>query len=462
MRDHHDPRARQQRGSRVMYEVTGLDTAALENYHGLVDPCLLDEINLLGSKLRGVRIAHINATPAGGGVAELLQSLIPLYRDAGVDAHWLVLNGETPFFEVTKRLHNALQGARGSFTASDWETYHACNQANAADLSPDYDAIIVHDPQPAAIRHFVPQAAKRWIWRCHIDTSTSYKPAWDFLIDYTNTYDAAVFSMDTFVGPGLRCPRLDLMAPAINPFALKNAAMPLDEARRIVASFGVDLERPFISQVSRFDPWKDPLGVIECFKMLRQHHPHLQLVMLGNFAADDPEGSVMYERVLQAAEGVQDIHIITGLTDLVGPFQALSTVVLQKSTREGFGLTVTEAMWKGSTVVAGAVGGVRLQVVDKVSGFLIRSTRECAERVDYLLKHEAERKTMGQAGREHVRRNFLMPRLLRDELRLLHEVFDGRACPARGTMATRSLSNGTAVNGNGTYRDGMRNLDKVA
>ena len=269
---------------------------------------------------------------------------------------------------------------------------------------------------------FARQAAAHWVWRCHIDTSTPNAEVWRELSSLLEGFDAGVFSIADYVGPGLQLPRVSIIPPAIDPDSPKNRPMSREKAVKVVAKHGVDPSRPFIAQVSRFDPWKDPLGVVECFRQLRARNSDLQLVLLGNFADDDPEGAVIYEQVLKAIGNMADVHVITGLTDQVNPFQSLSQVVIQKSLREGFGLTVAEALWKRTPVVAGNVGGIRLQIEDGVSGYLVDSIEECAQRVDYLLNHEAERLTQGEAGREHVRSNFLTPRLLRDELALARDL----------------------------------------
>lgn len=405
-----------------MYAVQGLQTRSLSEYDDLLDGSLIKEIRALAESLKGVRVAHVNATQSGGGVAEIMHSIIPLYRDLGIDASWLVLDGEPDFFDVTKAMHNALQGQSHEFTEGEWDTYLRVNKENAEDLDGQFDVMFVHDPQPAAIRRFRPGAASKWIWRSHIDTSVPNTQAWNFIIEQVAGYDAAIFSLDDFVGSGLQVSHLAIMPPAIDPFVPKNRSYSEKAAREVVASHGVDINKPFVSQISRFDPWKDPIGVIECFRLLQPKFPDLQLCMLGNFASDDPEGAVMYEKVLEAAQGVDGVFVITGLTDLVGPFQALSEVVIQKSTREGFGLTVTEALWKGTPVVGGAVGGIRLQLSDGVGGFLVNSIGECADRVDYLLSNKQQRVELGESGREHVRRNFLIPRLLRDELKAATQV----------------------------------------
>ena len=407
-----------------MHTVDETGVHSLFHYAELLDHALLEELEWLAHQLKGMSIAHVNATAHGGGVAEILHSLLPLYHGLGIDASWLVLRGDDSFFNVTKQMHNCLQGGACGLTDADWDMHAAWNKYNAGFLTSSYDAIIVHDPQPAALREFVPGAAHKWVWRSHIDTSTPDPNAWASLSGLVHGFDAAVFSLPEFAGPGLNGLLIDVMPPAIDPFVPKNTPMPDHEALSIVARYGIDPQRPFITQVSRFDPWKDPLGVIECFRRLKPDYPELQLAMLGNFADDDPEGQVMYDKVVVAAQGTPDVHIVLGLTDLVGPFQQMSAVVLQKSLKEGFGLTATEALWKGTPVIAGNVGGLRLQVSNGVGGFLVDSIQECADRVDYLLNNNAERAALGAAGREHVRRNFLLPRLLRDEMRLLHNLLN--------------------------------------
>ena len=406
-----------------MLERIAVGTSAVEEYRAFTRNGVIDEIYELASDLKGARVAHINATANGGGVAEILRSLVPLYNDLGIETVWRVMEGSDPFFDVTKRMHNAMQGAKNGFTQEDWDIYLACNRDNAKALSDgEYDLVFIHDPQPAAIRQFAQGTAKHWVWRCHIDTSTPNPETWRFVSGMVNGYDAAVFSLPDFVGSGISVSDVAIIPPAIDPRAPKNVRMAEKQAAEVVAAHGVDPERPFISQISRFDPWKDPLGVIAVFEEVKRSHPELQLVLLGNFADDDPEGVVMYEKVVEAASGVADTHIITGLTDMVSPFQSMSRVVIQKSLREGFGLTVTEALWKGTPVVAGNVGGIRLQVMDGVGGFRVDSIAECAAKVDYLLSHEKDRVALGESGRENVRSNFLLPRLLRDELALIRRL----------------------------------------
>lgn len=415
-----------------MLDRTGATRPRPDGYANPAHDEVWEEVLALASDLRGARIAHVNATANGGGVAEILHSIVPMYRDLGIDCSWLVMQGDDQFFDVTKRLHNALQGAEASLSEADWDTYMACNRFNAGFLSSDYDVVFLHDPQPAAVLQFVDRGSTRWVWRCHIDTSAPNPSAWSRLTELVSAFDATVFSLADFVGPGLRDQRAWIIPPAIDANVPKNRPMDPRAAADFVASYGIDPLRPFISQISRFDPWKDPMGVLACFQLLKKEHPDLQLAMLGNYADDDPEGPVMFNQVLEAARDIPDVRIITDLTDMVNPFQSLSKVVLQKSVREGFGLTVTEALWKGTPVVGGNVGGIRLQLGKGIGGFLVDTIEECADKVDYLLTHEDERRAMGMSGREHVGRNFLLPRLLRDELDVARELVSSarEAAPA--------------------------------
>jgi len=393
---------------------------SLDKYRGVAEDALLDEIHTLAEKLVGARIAHVNATANGGGVSEILKSLVPLYRDLGIDATWHVMSGNMPFYEVTKRIHNSLQGADFHLAAEEWDVYLSNSRLNADALRGGFDVVFLHDPQTAGIPQFANGAASRWVWRSHIDTSTPNPNTWSQIKGFVGGVDAVVFSVSDFIDADIGIPQVSIMPPVIDPFVPKNRQIPKHEAEAVIAGHGVDPTRPFISQVSRFDPWKDPLGVIECFSRLKKRHEELQLVLLGNFADDDPEGVVMYEQVVKAAEEVPDTHIVTGLTDEVGPFQQESRVVLQKSLREGFGLTVAEALWKRTPVVGGNVGGIRLQLADGRGGFLVDSIDEAVEKVDFLLSQEDEGDALAESGHEWVRANYLVPRLLRDELALIN------------------------------------------
>jgi trehalose synthase len=306
---------------------------------------------------------------------------------------------------------------------SVWERY---NLSNAQSFEGEYDFVVVHDPQPAGLRHFHRNGAGgRWIWRSHIDTSHPNTEYWEFMVPFLRCYQAAVFSLSEYVGAGLEFPELAVIRPSIDPLTPKNRPMALDQAERIVRGLGVDLHRPLISQVSRYDPWKDPLGVIDAYRLVKEELPDVQLVLMASMASDDPEGWEYLELTRRHAGDDPDIHLLhfERNNDLeVNAIQTRSDVVIQKSVREGFGLVVTEAMWKGQAVVGGAVGGIPLQVVDGETGFLVRSVEECADRVIYLLRHGEESATMGARAREHVRRNFLVPRHLRDYLQLFERL----------------------------------------
>ena len=400
---------------------------SLEAYRSIVGEEVLEEIRRLAKSLRGARVVHVNATAFGGGVAEILHTLVPLMQDVGLDASWQVIEGEDEFFTVTKAMHNGLQGMDLPFTPEMRGIWQRYNEQNARRFEGEYDVVVVHDPQPAGLRHYAGgRNGRAWVWRCHIDTSHPNPAYWDFLAPYIAEYDAAIFTMKEYVGPGVSFRHLAIIPPTIDPLSPKNAPMSLDEAREIVARFGFDLKRPLLLQVSRFDPWKDPLGVIDCYRLVKQQVPEVQLALVGVMATDDPEGWEFLDRTIRHAGEDFDIRILHNFHG-VGPrevnaFQTVADVVIQKSLREGFGLVVAEAMWKGKPVVAGNVGGIPLQVVDGETGFLVNSVEECAERVLWLLRHPEESKHMGAAARERVRKHFLITRLLADYLRLFREL----------------------------------------
>lgn len=386
----------------------------------------IDELHRLAARLQGARILHVNSTPYGGGVAELLRSEIPLLRDLGLRAGWSVISGDTQFFSVTKLMHNGLQGAVQELSAAERETYLTHAVRNAQLLEGDYDVIVVHDPQPLPLLHYHGNGAAKWIWRCHIDTSAPNPAVWEFLRPFLDGYDAAVFTMRDFVPPDFPSIQVDVVPPAIDPQSPKNMHMPLEMAQEVLQWIGIDSEQPLVTQVSRFDPWKDPLGVIAAFQLAKRSIPRLQLALVASMAADDPEGWHMYERIQAAAKDDPGIHLFTNLTGVgnveVNAFQRLSTVVIQKSIREGFGLVVSETLWKNTPVVAGRAGGIPLQLQDGVGGFLIDSTDECAEKIVWLVEHTDEAQHIGKRGHETVRKHYLLPRLVADDLRLYADV----------------------------------------
>ena len=406
-----------------MLEKLSLSTKDIKKYRLLLESGVIDEVEELARDLKGIRICHINSTPFGGGVAELLFSHIPLMRGVGIDADWQVIRGNRLFFTITKFLHDALQGAKYPLWEKTKKVYLTNNEMNAKELDPDYDVFIVNDPQPAALRHFSNNTQAKWIWRCHIDSSEPSNDTWQFLRPYIEEYDAAVFTMDKFVPQDIKCPLIAIIAPAIDPFSPKNMALPRALCRQMVDNLNIHKRQPLISQVSRFDPWKDPFGVMECYRLVKKEVPGVQLALIGSIANDDPGGWEIFTEVNKEANKDEDIYVFSNLTGVgnmeVNAFQTASDVVIQKSIKEGFGLVIAEALWKERPVVAGNAGGIPLQMAGNLSNYLVDSKEECAEKVIKLLKDPDLAEKLGKEGRDHIEKNFLMPRLVRDELKLI-------------------------------------------
>jgi trehalose synthase len=404
---------------------------ALEDYVPVVGEENVQEIRDLAAPLAGARVLHVNATAFGGGVAEILGSLVPLMIDVGLQADWQVFKGNDEYFQVTKAMHNALQGMLIDWTPHMRDVWLQNNLLNAQLFDEDYDFVVVHDPQPAALLAFIADVRGRhpaghWLWRCHIDLTHAQVQVWDMLRPHVGGYDAAMFTLADYVKEDLGGPRTVVIPPAIDPLSPKNADLPDDVQQSILARYGVDPSQPLIAQVSRFDPWKDPLGVIEVYRAVKKELPELHLVLIASMAHDDPEGWAWYERTVRRAGDDYDIHILSNLNGVgnveVNAFQRAAHVVIQKSVREGFGLVVSEALWKGRPVVAGKVGGIPLQIVDGKTGYLVSTVEECAQQVLFLLKNPGKAREMGLAGREFVRDKFLITRYLRDYLRVFAEL----------------------------------------
>jgi trehalose synthase len=405
---------------------------ALADYRSIIRRELYDEVVTLGERLKGARVLHVSATSFGGGVAEILYTLVPLMRDAGLETEWDIMFGSEPFFNVTKNFHNALQGADYDLSVEDRAIYEEYNRLSAEALQKageDWDIMFVHDPQPALVKHFSGGLSPetKWIWRCHIDTSTPNRHVLDYLLPHITDYDAQIFTMEDYTPPDVHLPGLTIIPPAIDPLSPKNMALSADDARYIVSQFGVDVERPFMVQVSRFDPWKDPLGVIDAYKLVKEEVPEIQLVLIGSMAHDDPEGWDYWYKTVNYADGDRDIFLFSNLTNVgaieVNAFQSIADVVIQKSIREGFGLVVTEALWKARPLVASRVGGIPMQV-DAGGGMLVDTIPEVASACVKLLKDREFAREMGRHGKEHVRTHYLTPRLLRDDLRLFAKLLN--------------------------------------
>ncbi|HSM14862.1 MAG TPA: glycosyltransferase [Thermoanaerobaculia bacterium] len=397
-------------------------TRSLDAYAKIVGEVFIEHLERLARPLSGSRVLHVNSTRTGGGVAEILHRLIPLQRELGIDARWEVMTGDPDFFQATKGFHNALQGDRVEVPQRLLDHYLEVNRANAGRLASELaaaDFVFVHDPQPAALLRFTPGRKGQWIWRCHIDASRPFRPVWKFLRDEVRGYDASVFSLAAFAR-ALEHPQY-LIAPSIDPLAEKNIDLPEREVAEVAAGFGIDPDRPMVLQVSRFDRFKDPLGVIRAWQMVRAHQP-VQLVLAGSDASDDPEGAAVLAEVRAAVEGEADVHILLLPADAhrtINALQRRADVVLQKSIREGFGLTVTEALWKRRPVVGGDTGGITLQVVPRHTGFLVNTAEGAALRVRYLLRNPEQAAIMGEKGHRHVRENFLLTRHLREYLTVM-------------------------------------------
>jgi trehalose synthase len=413
-----------------LLQEVALGHKTLADYTHIVGKDLTEKIRELAEPLKGKRVLHVSATAFGGGVSEILYTLVPLMRDVGIDAHWHVIFGKEEFFNATKLLHNALQGAEETLSDEQWEIFDEINAMNAEGLQGEWDVVIVHDPQPIGLRRGALAKGGKWIWRCHIDLSTPNPAPIERLLPMIEEYDASVWHMEQYVpnDMGRHREAVNIIPPAIDPLSPKNMAFSPEDAAFVCRQFGIDVDRPLITQVSRFDPWKDPIGVIDAYREVTEKVPEAQLAMVGSMATDDPEGMEYFQKTFEYAGGDEDIKILSNLNNVgaieVNAFQSQSDVCLQKSIREGFGLTVTEALWKGRPTVAGNVGGIPLQIEDGVSGYLVDSPSECAQRCVEILGDPGLGKQLGREGKEHARRRFLTPRLLRDWLQLFGDLGD--------------------------------------
>jgi trehalose synthase len=404
----------------------------LPDYAGAVGVDVVDRILRLAEPLKGARVLHLNATAYGGGVAELLATHVPLLRSVGLDAEWQVMQGSDLFFGVTKSVHNALQGADLDWTQEMQKIYLEKVLDNALLFDGHYDFVVVHDPQPAAILTFLRDRLgsklkdTHWIWRCHIDLTDANPKVWEFFRRFVEAFDASVWTMPEFVPASLEMARVVQAPPCIDPLSVKNLELAMPFCQELARQYGVDVHRPIVCQVSRFDPWKDPVGVIEAYRIVRERVPDAQLLLAGSMATDDPEGFRVWEETEAARAGDRDIYLLSNLHQVgsvqVNAFQRIANVVLQKSLREGFGLTVSEALWKGRPVVGGRAGGIKLQIRDGYDGYLVDSVEECAQRTIDLLADPVGADALGAQGREHVRDNFLSTRELEDWLRLFTEL----------------------------------------
>jgi trehalose synthase len=397
---------------------------SLDAYRAVVGDAHIDELHALAAPLAGKKVQHVNATRAGGGVAEILNRMVPLMNELGLVATWDVLHGETEFFAVTKSFHNAIQGEPVEIGHHDYEVFLKWNRINAQRIDLYGDYVVIHDPQPAALieRRAPRSSGQRCIWRCHIDASKPHPGLWAFLEKFVRRYDASIWSAPAFTR-GLSIPQF-LVTPCIDPLSDKNR--PLDDAfvLGVLERHGIDPSRPILTQVSRFDRFKDPIGLIQTYRMIKETND-CQLVLAGGGASDDPEGQQVLAEVREAAGKDPDLFVLELPPDAhleINALQRASTIIFQKSLKEGFGLTVTEGMWKGRPVIGGATGGIPIQILDGVTGYLVYSPEGAAFRARYLLNHPEVALEMGRRGIEQVRQNFLLTRNVRDYLLIMHAI----------------------------------------
>jgi trehalose synthase len=408
-------------------QLVNVGRKSLADYATIATHGLMDEIRRLAEPLAGLRVLQLSATAFGGGVAEIQYTLVPLMQDAGLEVEWRIIRGADEFFAITKAIHNALQGNPRGLSDDERATFERYQELNAGEIATsEYDVVVVHDPQPVGVLAHLDRGASRWVWRGHIDFSTPNEQVLDFLLPSIRLYDAAIFHLAEYVPRADRLPPCFIWPPAIDPLAPKNMALSAEDAAYIVDQFGIDVARPLLTQVSRFDPWKDPLGVVDAYRLVKAERPEVQLALVGSMAHDDPEGWEYWNQVVAYVDNDPDVFVLSNLNNVgsveVNAFQVHSAAVIQKSIREGFGLTVSEALWKVRSTVAGNVGGIVTQIEDGVSGWLVDSSEQCAAACLEILADPAAARARALVGKEHVRRHFLTPRLLRDWLALFNRL----------------------------------------
>jgi trehalose synthase len=402
----------------------------LYQYRKVAGEEVVEHLKQLAAPLNGLKLVHINSTKVGGGVAEILHKMVPLMQELGIDASWEIIQGEADFYQCTKGFHNALQGNQLNIPDNLLRIFEKTNSENAEKLRDklrETDVVVVHDPQPLPLLQNIPKRRGKWVWRCHIDMSRPYRSVWKYLKNYVSQYDASIFSLSSFAQP-MPHP-VYLIAPSIDPLHDKNVELSQKEINAVYSEFGIDPKCPVILQVSRYDRFKDPLGVIQAYQLAKKFIPNLQLVLAGGGASDDPEGEAVLNEVQMASQDDQDIKILLLPPDAhktINALQRTASIVMQKSLREGFGLTVSEAMWKNKPVIGGNSGGIRIQVVNYHTGFLVNSPEGAALKIRYLLHNLDKLIEMGKKAHDFVRENFLITRHLREYLTLIYSLKYGQ------------------------------------
>ncbi len=408
--------------------ISDLPSRSIHEYTRIIGENEVARLISYSEKLRGHSVTHVNSTSFGGGVAEILYSLVPLMNSLGIKTEWEVIEAPIEFFNITKKIHNALQGRKDiTLSRDELSLYINVNRVNAeGKLLLRSDTVIVHDPQPLPVRSFV-NDNRKWIWRCHIDLSSPNENVLKVIVEFLRKYDASIFHMREFIHESIPTPRKYVMPPSIDPLSDKNKEIPSSLIHKVLNRYGVDPEKPILLQVGRFDPWKDPFGAIDTYRLVKKRIGRVQLLLVGSLAHDDPEGQEYLLKVKEYAGNDPDIHILTNLEGVgaleVNAFQRAATIVLQLSIREGFGLAVTEALWKGKPVVARPSGGIKLQVIDNVTGYLVNNPEEASKAVIHLIRNPELRRRMGENGITHVKKNFVITKHVERYLRILDELY---------------------------------------
>ncbi|HIK58858.1 MAG: glycosyltransferase [Verrucomicrobiales bacterium] len=408
-------------------EVFPLD---IRKYHSFTDERVFRNIEQTSTRLKGLKVGHLTPTPMMNGVGEILQSLVPLMNNLGVISDWYTIAPEKNIVQLTQNIYNSLQGGKWRFDSRSHSIFLEHNKRIAEEIELlDIDCWIIHDPQPCLVSAGI-NIFRNAIWHCHLDTSTPNKTVWNYLNRYLKEYDRLVFSLQDYMTCSIPPEKVRFIQPAIDPLNPKNQHLPVDKAKSVLSRLGIDPGRPLISQIARFDLWKDPIGVVEAYYLAKQQVIGLQLALVGTLTEqDDPEAAGVYKQVIEYCGEDPDIHLFINpdqIKDLeINAFQTASEIIIQKSIREGFGLTVAEALWKGTAVIGGNCGGIRTQIEDGVNGYLVNTPKECATRIIELIQDEALRNQLGTEGKKVVRRHHLIPRLLRDYLALIEEVVLG-------------------------------------
>ncbi|RLL88317.1 glycosyl transferase family 1 [Mesotoga sp. H07pep.5.4] len=406
---------------------TQVNKKLLKDYQPFVEEEVIESIIELSRELKGLRVLHVNATSFGGGVAEILHTLVPLMKDCGLEVDWKVIDAPPQFFDLTKRMHNALQGKKDFLSEEDKRLFEKVAKDNAAYIGIDeYDVAVLHDPQPVGLPAFANFGNCKLVWRCHIDTSSPNEVFWNYLNTFLSYYDAGIFTLKSYAKDGIAIDKIYDIPPSIDPLSNKNRMLSEEEMKKAMTKLGLVPGRPVIAQVSRFDPWKDPMGVVDAYRQLKRKFPDLQLLLIGSMASDDPEGWKIYEDLLRYIGMDYDVKVLSnfhGIGDIeVNAAQRISKVVLQKSLREGFALTMSEAMWKKTPVIGGNVGGIPLQVHHGVNGYLVESVDETVEYTKRILENPDLAKELGRNGYEIVKKHFLCTRHLLQYLELFRDL----------------------------------------